>query len=40
VLEVHETFANVMWAYLVAHAALALLHEWAGHRTIRRMFSA
>jgi cytochrome b561 len=36
-LEVHEVFANRMWAYLVAHAALAVLHEALGHGTLRRM---
>ena len=37
---VHELFANLTWAYLMAHVTLALLHEFAGHRLIRTMFGA
>ena len=36
-LSVHSAIANLMWAYLAAHAALALLHEAAGHRVLRGM---
>jgi cytochrome b561 len=38
VKEVHETMAPLMWAYLVAHPLLGLLHQLAGHRTLSRMF--
>ena len=38
-LDVHEIFANLIWAYLVAHAGLALLHQILGHRLLQRMFS-
>lgn len=37
-LEVHKTIAPVMWAYLVGHVGLALLHQIAGHRILQRMF--
>jgi len=38
VLEVHRAMANVLWAFVIGHAALAVLHQWAGHRVLRRMF--
>lgn len=37
--QVHGAVANLMWAYLIAHAGLAVLHELMGHRILRRMFS-
>jgi len=40
VLEVHRAMANLMWAFVIGHAALATLHEWAGHRVLRRMFGS
>lgn len=36
--ETHEVLSNLVWAYLVGHAGLAVLHELAGHRVLRRMF--
>lgn len=38
VKEVHEVMAPLMWAYLVAHPLLGVLHHLAGHRTLSRMF--
>lgn len=38
VKEIHEGMAPIMWAYLVAHPLLGLLHQLAGHRTLTRMF--
>lgn len=38
VKEIHEGMAPLMWAYLVAHPLLGLLHQLAGHRTLTRMF--
>lgn len=37
-LSIHETVAPLMWAYLVGHAGLALLHQLAGHRIFQSMF--
>ena len=37
-LEIHELFANLMWAYLIGHAGLAVLHQFAGHPVIKRIF--
>lgn len=37
-LGVHELFSKLVWAYLVGHAGLAVLHEIAGHRLFRQMF--
>lgn len=38
VLEVHKLASNLMWAYVVGHAGLAVVHQMAGHGTLRRMF--
>lgn len=38
VLDVHKLVANLMWAYLIGHAALAILHQIAGHGVFQRMF--
>ena len=40
VLTVHRAMANLMWAFVIGHAALAVLHQWAGHRVLRRMFGS
>ena len=37
-LGIHETIAPIMWAYLIGHVGLALLHQLAGHRILQRMF--
>ena len=37
-LEVHKAVANLMWAYVVGHAGLALLHQATGHPVLKRMF--
>ncbi len=36
--EVHETIANLAWAYLIGHAGIALLHGLKGHDVMRPMF--
>ncbi len=38
VKETHETAAPLMWAYLVAHPLLGVLHQLAGHRSLTHMF--
>ncbi len=38
-LEVHETAAPLMWAYLLGHAGIAILHQLKGDALITRMFS-
>lgn len=38
-LEVHETVAPLMWAYLIGHVAVSLLHELRGERIIGAMLS-
>lgn len=38
VKEAHEMVAPLMWAYLVLHPAIGLVHHLAGHRTLARMF--
>ncbi len=37
-LSVHEASSKLVWAYVIGHASLALLHEIAGHRVFRQMF--
>jgi len=37
-LSLHETIANLMWAYLLGHAGIAVLHHLLGHDILRRMF--
>jgi len=36
--EVHELTSNLLWAYLIGHAGIAILHQWLGHRTLADMF--
>ena len=36
-LSLHKATANLMWAYLIGHPAMALLHEAMGHRLLRGM---
>lgn len=38
VLELHEILSNLMWAYLIGHAGIAIVHDILGHRVIGRMF--
>jgi hypothetical protein len=37
VKEGHELLGSLMWAYLLLHASMAMLHHWAGHATLRAM---
>jgi cytochrome b561 len=34
----HGAMGTVMWIYLLAHAGMAVLHQWAGEGTLRTMF--
>jgi len=38
VLQIHKLVANFMWAYLIAHAGLAVLHQFLGEPVIKRIF--
>ena len=38
-LEVHATVAPLMWAYLIGHAGVAVLHQIKGDALITRIFS-
>jgi cytochrome b561 len=40
VLKVHRAISNLLWAFVIGHASLAVLHQWAGHRVLRRMFGS
>ena len=37
-MSVHKTIANLVWAYLFAHAGLAVLHHLLGSNIFSRMF--
>jgi cytochrome b561 len=37
-LQIHRLLANLMWAYVVAHAGVALLHQAQGREVLQRMF--
>jgi cytochrome b561 len=38
-LDLHRFLANLMWAYVIGHGAMAILHHVAGHPVWARMFS-
>ena len=38
VLGLHQLAGNAMWAYLIGHATMAVLHQALGDRVISRMF--
>ena len=38
VLGLHSLAGNLMWAYLVGHAGMALIHQALGDRVLSRMF--
>ena len=40
VLQIHKLLANLMWVYVIAHASIALLHQFQGHRVLQRMFGS
>jgi cytochrome b561 len=36
-LTAHSLASNAMWAYLVGHVSVVVVHEWLGHPVLRRM---
>lgn len=38
ILNLHRLFGNLMWAFLVGHAAIAVLHQAKGHSVLQRIF--
>jgi cytochrome b561 len=38
-LSAHKLVANLMWAYLIAHTSVAVLHHFRGDGTLRDMFT-
>jgi len=38
IIGLHELAGNFMWAYLIGHATMALLHQALGDKVISRMF--
>lgn len=39
VKEIHGFIATFMWIYFGAHAGMAVLHQYFGHRTLSEMFT-
>jgi cytochrome b561 len=39
VMTVHFALANLVWAYLIGHAAMATIHHFAHAASLRRMWS-
>jgi cytochrome b561 len=39
VMEIHRLFANLTWAYLIAHAGLAMLHHLLRQASLTEMWS-
>jgi len=37
-LDLHRMMANLMWAYLIGHAGISLIHQAAGHPVLMNMF--
>ncbi|MFI5304965.1 MAG: cytochrome b/b6 domain-containing protein [Nitrospiria bacterium] len=37
--KVHQFIANLMWAYLIGHVSMGILHQWIGHRLLSDMFN-
>jgi cytochrome b561 len=37
--EVHELFSNLVWAYLIGHAGIALINHFAGKQRLSEMWS-
>lgn len=38
-LDAHRVLANLMWAYVIGHGAMTVLHQRAGHPVLARMVS-
>jgi len=38
VLDLHSLLASLMWVYVIAHAATAVLHQISGQKVLQRMF--
>ena len=36
--DLHSLISNFVWAYWYGHVALAVIHQFKGHDTLRRMF--
>lgn len=38
-IDVHEVLSNLVWAYLIGHASLAVIHHYARHMNLKKMWS-
>jgi len=36
--ECHSVMATIMWIFVTGHAGIALIHEFKGHKILRKMF--
>jgi cytochrome b561 len=39
VVEIHQFIANFLWAFIVGHVGMAILHQWQGDKVLTRMFN-
>ena len=39
-LGIHSAVSTLMWAYLIGHAGVAVIHEFSGDRLLQRMFAS
>ncbi len=37
VKDAHEVLGSLMWLYLAVHVSMGILHQWAGHGSLRAM---
>jgi len=37
--ELHEGFAMLVWAYWIGHGGIAIMHHFAGHDYVKKMFT-
>jgi len=38
--DLHSSMGDLIWIFVLGHSAMALLHQWAGHRAFQSMFSS
>lgn len=37
--DIHELLGSLLWAYLIAHVGMTIVHQLAGHHLLARIFS-
>ncbi len=39
VVEIHQFISNFLWAFIIGHMGMAILHQWQGDKVLTRMFN-